>query len=328
MLDYVKIQDVMEALRGLHFRTDADDALEAQINRLLRRNETGALVPEPVRMGRTAETRGILFVDAAGAGKTTTVSRALEKHPALQGGDGKDPAFLAATVPTEPTLKAMAIRLLEEAGYGSGPGDARLERTRRTTFQLFDQLRALMNRNGQIVLWIDEAHDLMARDPEQILRAVKSLMQDDHSVIVILSGTERLGELIRTDPQVQRRFTIVAPDPLSAPVDGERLLDILDHFCDVAGLGRLEDETVVPRLLIAARERFGRAVEMMQDAVEQAMLAEDDTLDLWHFALAWGMKEGTDRTTNPFVVDDWERIDPDAPTEEPPAKPKKRRRKK
>lgn len=327
MLDHVRIQDIMEALRGLHFLTEADDALREHIDRLLRRNETGDLVPEPVRIGRTAETRGILFVDAAGAGKTTTVSRALEKHPALRGEDGRDQAFLAATVPTEPTLKAMAIRLLQEAGYGNGLGDGKLERTRRTTFQLFDQLRALMDRNGQIVLWIDEAHDLMARDSEQILRAVKSLMQDDKSVIVILSGTERLEELIRLDPQVQRRFTIVAPDPLSAVTDGERLLDILDHFCERAGLGRLEDGTVVPRLLVAARDRFGRSVELMQDAIEQAMLAEADILDLWHFALAWGMKEGRDRETNPFVVDDWARIDPDARSEEPVVKKKRTRRK-
>jgi len=321
MLDHVKIQNVMESLRGLHFLTEADDVLRAQIDRLLRRNEVGDLIPEPVRIGRTAETRGILFVDAAGAGKTTSVSRALEKHPALQGSGDQAPAFLAAAVPTEPTLKAMGFKLLEAAGYD------KVVRTRRTMFQLFDQLREIMDRNGQVVLWIDEAHDLMARDPDQILRAVKSLMQGDGSVIVILSGTERLGELIRSDQQVQRRFTIVAPEPLSIVTDAERILDILDHYCECAGLGRLEDETIVPRLLVAARERFGRAVEMMQDAVEQAMLTEADTLDLWHFALAWGMKEGTDRTTNPFVVDDWERIDPDAPLEEQPAKPKKRRRK-
>ncbi|KIT15593.1 TniB family NTP-binding protein [Jannaschia aquimarina] len=328
MPDHVRIQDVMDTIRRLHVGTEADEALREQIDRLLRRNEEGDLLPEPVRVGRTAETRGILFVDAAGAGKTTAVSRALEKHPALGGADGEATAFLAATVPTEPTLKAMAIKLLQEADYPNRSSGAKLERTRRTSFQLFDHLRELMDRNGQIVLWIDEAHDLMARDPEQILRAVKSLMQDDKSVIVILSGTERLGELIRSDPQVQRRFTIVAPDPLSVATDRERLLDILDHYCERTSLGRIEDETVVPRLLVAARDRFGRAIEMMQGAVEQAMMEEADTLDLWHFALAWGMREGTDRETNPFVVDDWARIDPDAQPEEPVVKKKRTRRKK
>jgi hypothetical protein len=42
-------------------------------------------------------------------------------------------------------------------------------------------------------LWIDEAHNLFCADKNLILRAVKSLMQGDSAVIVILCVTRRFG---------------------------------------------------------------------------------------------------------------------------------------
>lgn len=310
MPDYAKIDDLLENIRGYHFGTEADVELETHLSRLLRRDGEGNSIPEPVRFGRTKETRGILFVEAAGAGKTTTVSRLLEKHPGLRQTHIDHMPFVDVTVPPEPTLKSMAFRLLSRAGF-------EIERTRRTTFQLFDQLRAIMARNGQIIIWIDEAHDLMVRDQAQILRATKSLMQGDGSVIVIMSGTEELEDIIRSDPQVQRRFTIVKPRQLDQTNDSDRILGIMDTFCEVAGLGQLSDTTIVPRLLIASRNQLGRAIEMMENAIEQALIAEDPSLELWHFGLAWGMQESRDAANNPFTVDDWERIDPDAkPAEE------------
>lgn len=317
MPDDAEIAKIMEAIRGLHFVTDSDTELRAHLDRLLRRDDEGNLIPEPVRFGRTNETRGILFVQAAGAGKTTTVARALEKHPALLRNDLEFPPYLAASVPTEPTLKSMALKLLEAAGY-------RLDRTRRTTYQLFDHLRELMVRNGQTILWLDEAQDLMARDQQQILRATKSLMQAEGSVIVIMSGTEELEDVIRSDPQVQRRFTIVKPDPLVQSLDDDRLNSIMEEFCRRASLRPLSDPTFVPRILIASRHLFGRAIEMMENAVEQALQARETELDLWHFGLAWGMQETRDAAMNPFTVDDWERIDPDAPPFKDPKKPRNR----
>lgn len=64
-----------------------------------------------------------------------------------------------------------------------------------------------------------------------ILRALKALMQGDEAVIVILSGTERLGEIIRTDPQVQRRFSTMQLRPVSATTDGDDFGDLIEAYC-------------------------------------------------------------------------------------------------
>uniref|UniRef100_UPI003A8FCD6F TniB family NTP-binding protein n=1 Tax=Celeribacter halophilus TaxID=576117 RepID=UPI003A8FCD6F len=61
--------------------------------------------------------------------------------------------------------------------------------------------------------------DLFCADRKLILRALKSLMQGDDAVIVILSGTEELSNVIRSDPQVQRRFTSMVLPELSEQAD-------------------------------------------------------------------------------------------------------------
>jgi hypothetical protein len=170
-----------------------------------------------------------------------------------------------------------------------------------------------MLRNGQIILWIDEAHDLMAKDRAPILRATKSLMQGEGSVIVIMSGTEELEDVIRSDAQVWRRFSIVKPVRLEHSTHGQQLTEIMEEYCERAGLEPFDEATFVSRLLVASRHRFGLAVETIQNAIEQALLADAKELDLWHFGVAWGIQEGPDIAGNPFTVDDWERIDPDAP---------------
>lgn len=174
-----------------------------------------------IRFGRTQETRGILFVEAAGAGNATAVSRGIDKQPAPRRMEGEVPSYASAVMPAEPTSKSMVLKLRQRVGYDP-------VRTRKTTAQLFDHLRRLMVCESQIVLWIDEVHDVMFCHPEQTLRAATSLIQDDRSAVVTPSGTERLEELVRGDPQVQRRFTVVKPEQLQSAVDQDRLRAIMD----------------------------------------------------------------------------------------------------
>lgn len=49
-------------------------------------------------------------------------------------------------------------------------------------------LRARLTVRGIAVVWIDEAYDLYCADRGLILRAIKSLMQRDEAVAIILSG--------------------------------------------------------------------------------------------------------------------------------------------
>jgi len=81
------------------------------------------------------------------------------------------------------------------------------------------------------MVWIDEAQDLFCADRKLILRALKSLMQGDDAVAIILSGTNDLATVIRSDAQVKRRFTAMVLPELVEQVDGENFKEIMVQYC-------------------------------------------------------------------------------------------------
>lgn len=316
-IDFERNARIMEELRALHAKVPRDDEFRAHLDRLLRRDASGSLTSEAVRFSTTAETRGILVVDGPGGGKSTTVAHALAKHPALQAGaDG--PAWMGVSVPSPATFKSMGFEILRRSGYPSVSD-------RREAWSIWDQIRSRLKMLGISVLWIDEAHDLFCKDSAMILRALKSLMQGDEAVIVILSGTERLHEIIRSDPQVQRRFSTMQLRPVCAATDREDFDDLIGSYCAEAGLDTDMSEDLVARLFHASRFRFGRSIETTLNAIEAALGSGADCLSNDHFAQAWAMLEGCQPGRNVFLADDWRAIDPDRDDDEPPARRRGRR---
>ena len=59
------------------------------------------------------------------------------------------------------------------------------------------------------------------------------------------------------------------------------------------------------RLIHASRQRFGRMIETILNAIECALLAKDKTLSIEHFAEAWGLQEGCPWDKNVFVTPNW-----------------------
>lgn len=62
-----------------------------------------------------------------------------------------------------------------------------------------------------------------------MLKMIKGLMKGPNSVVVILSGTERLIEIVGYDPQVSRRFTKIIPGDLQIGADNDNLTEVI---CD------------------------------------------------------------------------------------------------
>ncbi len=169
---------------------------------------------------------------------------------------------------------------------------------------------------GVSVLWIDEAHDLFCKDRALILNSLKALMQGDGAVIVILSGTERLHEVILSDKQVDRRFFKTDVPPVGMATDGDDFHQLIEAYCDRAGLRPELSGDLVSRLFHGSRYRFGRSIETLLNAIEAALDAGADWLGNDHFARAWAMQEGCAPGGNVFLVDDWADINPDRDDEE------------
>lgn len=304
MTDFAKIEQTMNRLRAVHVTNPRDHAFVEHLNRLLKRSPDGDLLPQAKRFTNTGETRGIMVIDGPGGGKSTMLQRGLSRHPALKGFTDDLRPYIAATVPSPATLKSMAGHLLELTGLPSTSSHREVW----SKWQILKERFLLLE---TAALWIDEAHDLFCADKNLILRAIKSLMQGDSAVIVILSGTEQLAEIVRSDPQVQRRFSTLILPPVDSVADRDDILAIIDAHCGIAGLTPPVEKDLVDRLVHAARRRFGRCIEFNIAAIEHALLEGADQLEMHHFAAAWSIAEGDQIDRNVFLAEDWWQIDPD-----------------
>lgn len=195
---------------------------------------------------------------------------------------------------------------------------------RKEARSLWQDLRHRLQLLGISVLWIDEAQDLFCADRKLILRALKSLMQGDDAVIVVLSGTEDLAKVIRTDPQVQRRFTAMVLPDLVEQVDGDSFRDIITQYCERVGLGAPIEADLIGRIFHGARYRFGRALELLLQAMEIAIGRGDEDLDIGHFAAAYAMNEACTAAENVFYAEHYWLLKPDTVEEEEHPRRKKR----
>ncbi|WP_171207159.1 TniB family NTP-binding protein [Ruegeria sp. HKCCA0235A] len=258
----------LEKLRSYHIDTERDGEILRQLNRLLKKDGNGDPIPEPRRFTGNLETQGVAIIEASGGGKTTAVNHVLSNHSALKPRSGEDwPRYFCIQVPSPATLKSLGREVLTATGLTEVS-------MRLTAWELWRLVRHRLALLGIVVLWFDEAHDMFlsgsAREIEDMLKMLKSLMQNDSAIIPILSGTERLSEITSYDPQVNRRFSKVVPSPLVAGKDNSDLLGLIESFCDVAELKLSRERNLTDRLIFASRQRFGRAVETILDAIECA----------------------------------------------------------
>jgi hypothetical protein len=198
----------------------------------------------------------------------------------------------------------MVCELLKATGYPDA-------NPRKEAWVLLQDLRYRLSLLEINLIWIDEAQDLFCADKQLILRALKSLMQGEQAVAVILSGTADLAAVIRSDDQVKRRFTAMVLPDLVEELDGHNFRQIVAQYCQRVGMASPANADLVGRMFHAARYRFGRAIDLLLLALETAIEEESDCLTLDHFAAAYAMDEGCLVADNVFYAERYWLIDTD-----------------
>ncbi|MCK0138112.1 TniB family NTP-binding protein [Aliiroseovarius sp. F47248L] len=305
MKDFVNKEAALDAVRNLHIGLDWDAEAALHVKRLLARDGEGNLLPKARYFTKTGETRGMLLVGDPGSGKSHLMDRTLTKIPELAPADDGVPPIIACPVPSPATFKSMALALLEQSGYPHA-------NTRQEAWSLWQLFRHRLSKLGIAVLWVDEAQDLFCADRKAILRAFKSLMQGEDAVAVILSGTEELAQVIRTDPQVKRRFTAMVLPELTEAAHGAMFRTIMADYCARLDLAPPMEADLVARVFHGARYRFGRAVELLLAAMEFAIAHDAEHLTSDHFASAYAMNEACPASQNVFYADNYVLLKPDA----------------
>lgn len=299
--------------------TQRDEEFRSQLDRLFARDEQGALTASLRKDSGTGDARGIAVIEGPGGGKSTLVEKNLARHPLLQPKSHDHLPYIKVTAPSPATPKSLLIELLLATGC-EGVSWSKSEQ------EITKILRHRLQLRGVLIVWIDEAHDLIGGGtPHKVQTTVKStknLMQGVGAVGLILSGIDTLWSLIVSDEQLNRRFSKMPMHAISASSDEKTLNAIVRTLSKEAGLTPMISHDLLARLVHASRGRFGRFIEYTLAALEVAAFAGDTKLNLEHYAAAWEQREGSGPAQNVFLSKNWTQIDFGQPS---PAKPRKGR---
>lgn len=294
----------IDALRAKYITTARDQIFETHLDRQFQRDAVGQLIAKPRKFTATGDTHGVILIEGAGGGKTSLVHHVLNNHPALQSDDPTCKPWVGVRVPSPATLKSLGLEILRETGYPS-VSNARKE------WDIWSLVRTRLKLLGTVVLWIDEAHDLFraGKAIEDILKMLKSIMQGEGAVILVLTGVDKLWEMASYDDQVKRRYSKVTLPEISASTHDKMFRGIIKAFCEKVELVAPDENDLIDRLVYASRGRFGRCIENIHAALEVAILNGDTALTVQHFAESWGMNEGVVPGKNVFLAPRWAEID-------------------
>jgi len=303
-----EVSATMKSLRSQHVVTERDRYFEAQLLRQFE-VEDGQMTHEPVRYTGGTETNGIAFIEGSGGGKTTAIAEVLRHfEPLMLNPETDKPRYLHVKVEVPATVRSLGVDILDKVGAG---GEEISDRTK--AHAIWKMVRVRLARMGITLLWIDEAHDLFGAtisiETNNMFKMLKGLMQGDHPVVLVLSGTERLSAITSLDPQVNRRFSKIRPAPLAFGVDNSRIKALVQGYAGKAGLGVSLDDDTINRLIYGSRYRFGRCVVCILDAIQCALMDGAKALNILHFEDAWAQREGCGVADNVFSAVEWMSIE-------------------
>jgi hypothetical protein len=133
-------------------------------------------------------------------------------------------------------------------------------------------------------------------------------------VSFVMSGMPAITSLAKLDEQIERRSRHLHLPDVSLPEERVLILNILTAMCEAAELDskNVIESDLPERVAHSARYRYGRIAQIILAAIEQAASRNAPSLTRDHFALAYidhSQARGYDQM-NPFLVDDWERLEP------------------
>ncbi|MBO9398108.1 TniB family NTP-binding protein [Shimia sp. R9_2] len=292
-------------LRDLFVAHHASDELRLSFDRRLRERRAAT------QLGSRIKARGLALVGASGSGKTTAMDRLFDTHPDLiLAEEGRETAeVLRLQVPSPASLKNVGTELLHGLGYP-------LSRDKSAAI-IWTQVRQFLRARKTLFLHLDEAQDLYVskgvKARNDVVNTLKSLMNDrDWPVGLVLSGTHDLLEMINSDAQLRRRLHVIHLNPVSWASHGADVSQILAGLIAKAGLRPTEQvqlDEFLKRLIHAGGNEFGLIIEMSLGGIEEALYSKDLQLTVEHFAASFRRKTGCIPAFNPFLAEDFQRID-------------------
>ncbi len=299
------VQLKITKLRGKFFKTKRYEELSQGFDKLYQVRQS------EIEANLLREARGLVLVGESGSGKTTALRRVFEMHPQAkvltQNEEFGDIATLS--IPSPATHKFVGISTLKALGYPL--------RRDPTAATIWDLAQRHMKARRVLFLHFDEAQDFYSARPSEmtaVVNTLKSIMQNNEwPVGVVLSGMTRLVELLNHDPQLARRITPVYFPQLSENQDLDVGYGACQSYADAIGIALgddLKSQNFLRRLIYSSAGQLGIMIELIIDALEDALTKQDTTLTLPNFARAYGKRTGSIDGLNPFIIEGYHQVDP------------------
>lgn len=299
MLDTSFALNRLSKLRAKYVTTARDADLRTTIDILLANRKVSQQIAQPLsRMG-------MLVTADSGAGKTTSLSRAIHRHPDLQPGSEDELPAVCFRVESPVTLKGLALQMLRQLGYP-------VQRTATRADYWVDVRHHLQLRQTQLI-WLDEGQDVFqgrsAREAAEVLSTLKGLMSGpEWPVVLVLTGVPELAEYCDQDRQLMRRMYPMSLEPISVSVDGPAVRNVIAEYCSVADVTFDLPEDLVGRLIHATSGRLGTSLELIVDALQDLFLSDGQVLTIDNFVRAYQMQKNCPAPLNVFLAPAWQSI--------------------
>ncbi|WP_339111896.1 ATP-binding protein [Thioclava sp. GXIMD2076] len=264
--------------------------------------------------GIVADLRGIALVGRSGAGKTTAIKELRRRYQSrllFEGPDGES-ELVSLKVPSPATMKVVGTDILHALGH-------KLQQDRSSAV-IWNLVKRHCKLRKTLFLHLDEAQDLAQhqtiKERQAIVNTLKSLMENSQwPVGLMLTGMPGLKRIINQDAQLARRIYPIEIERLSQYSSHEEVFSLVSVYCDRARLQMGEDvmsDEFAARLMHAADYEFGLLAQFIVEA-QTRVLGQDGIngcLRKEHFAETYRMRTDALPALNPFLADDFHRIDP------------------
>jgi len=298
----------MEAIRNNYIETDWDDELRRRFDKLLRTIVMRRSSADEAWKERR-ECRAIVYTGEEGIGKTESLDRLFRTHPATAGYNvfGSGCTLLSVSVPASTSPIALGHTILQKAGRPIYKPLAE--------HAVWAQVHHQLELAGVAILHLDEMHNLTdsanVSQIDHIRKRLKALMvSPTWPVALVISGLPSIVPAMRAVGEIRRRGQFIQMPLMEMPADADLVSAALDRTCKLADLTWSDDRNLlVSRLVHAAIYRFGVMIELIQEAVELALLDGVEELTVEHFAAAYADRTGCGRRMNPFLAADWLHLD-------------------
>ena len=245
---------------------------------------------------------GLAIVGESRTGKTSLLENFELKHQKSHDKDGMNVPVLCASVPSGPTIKSLAGKLLEGFGAPDPERGTENEKSRR--------LRRLIKESGTRMVMLDEFHHFYDRGKRRIMHNVADWLKvliDDTRTTLVVAGLPSCKSVIDQNEQLAGRFLAPIEMPRFIWTDiGSRsqFIKILKGFHNEIAkqykISEFYNSEMSFRFYCATGGLIGLLAKLLRQALRNASDSKADSILLHDLATAHIQSAWSSDDTNPF----------------------------